>query len=100
MVKVANLKDIPTGGSKLIFLNDKPVALFNLEGKIIAWDNRCPHRGASLSDSIISKKTIKCKYHFWEFDIRTGCAVANNKVKVEVYNVTVKDKSVYLSTGK
>ena len=54
MKKIAKIDEIPRNGSKLVMINDKPIALFNLEGRIIAWDNRCPHRGASLADSHIS----------------------------------------------
>jgi Ferredoxin subunits of nitrite reductase and ring-hydroxylating dioxygenases len=55
MKKIAEINQIPPGRSKLVMVNDKPVALFNINGKIFAWDNRCPHRGASLSDGNISE---------------------------------------------
>ena len=50
MIKIAELDEVPVGNSKLVIIDDIPIALFNINGKIIAWDNRCPHRGASLSD--------------------------------------------------
>ena len=34
MKKIAELNDIPKGGSKLVMVDDAPVALFNLKGKI------------------------------------------------------------------
>ncbi|GIS47663.1 MAG: hypothetical protein Ct9H90mP20_3330 [Candidatus Neomarinimicrobiota bacterium] len=52
MKKLANINDVPNKGSKLVFLDETPIALFKINGKIHAWDNRCPHRGASLSDGI------------------------------------------------
>ena len=96
MKKIANLDDIPIGGSKLVMVGDTPIALFNINGRIIAWDNRCPHRGASLSDGIISNKTIQCKYHLWEFDISDSCSVANRKIKIKKFKVSVKNKDVFL----
>ena len=78
MKKIAELNEIPKGGSKLVMVDDVPVALFNLKGKIHAWDNRCPHLGASLADGNISESIIQCKFHLWEFDVETGCAVANS----------------------
>ena len=66
MKKLANINDVPNKGSKLVFLDETPIALFKINGKIHAWDNRCPHRGASLSDGYISDTTIQCKYHLWE----------------------------------
>ena len=53
MKKIAKIEDIPIGGTKLVFIKDTPIMLFNIKGKIQAWDNRCPHRGASLIDGNI-----------------------------------------------
>ena len=96
MKKIANLDEIPIGGSKLVMVDDIPIALFNINGRIIAWDNRCPHRGASLSDGIISEKTIQCKYHLWEFDISNSCSVANRKIKIKTFSVSVRNKDIFL----
>lgn len=96
MKKIANLDEIPIGGSKLVMVDDIPIALFNINGRIIAWDNRCPHRGASLSDGIISEKTIQCKYHLWEFDVSNSCSVANRKIKIKTFTVSVRNKDVFL----
>ena len=96
MKKIANLDDIPVGSSKLVMVDDIPIALFNINGRIIAWDNRCPHRGASLSDGIISEKTIQCKYHLWEFDVSNSCSVANRKIKIKTFTVSVRNKDVFL----
>ena len=96
MKKIANLDEIPIGGSKLVMVDDIPIALFNINGKIIAWDNRCPHRGASLSDGIISEKTIQCKYHLWEFNVSNSCSVSNRKIKIKTFTVSVRNKDVFL----
>ena len=96
MKKIAKLNDIPKGGSILVMVDDVPVALFNLKGKIHAWDNRCPHRGASLADGNISESIIQCKFHLWEFDVETGCAVANSDLRVKTFPVKVKNDEVYI----
>ena len=96
MKKIAELNEIPKGGSKLVMVDDVPVALFNLKGKIHAWDNRCPHRGASLADGNISESIIQCKFHLWEFDVKTGCAVANSDLRVKTFPVKVKNDEVFI----
>ena len=96
MKKIAELNEIPKGGSKLVMVDDVPVALFNLKGKIHAWDNRCPHRGASLADGNISESIIQCKFHLWEFDVETGCAVANSDLRVKTFPIKVKNDEVFV----
>ena len=96
MKKIAKVDDIPIGGTKLVFIKDTPIMLFNIKGKIQAWDNRCPHRGASLVDGNISEKIIQCKFHLWEFDVDTACAVANSVLKVKTFEVKIKEGSVFI----
>ena len=96
MKKIAELNEIPKGGSKLVMVDDVPVALFNLKGKIHAWDNRCPHRGASLADGNISESIIQCKFHLWKFDVETGCAVANSDLRVKTFPIKVKNDEVFI----
>ncbi len=96
MRKIAELKDIPDGGSKLVMVEDTPVALFNIKGEVHAWDNRCPHRGASLADGNISDSIIQCKFHLWEFDVETACAVANPELKVKTFSVTVEEGEIFI----
>ena len=98
---VAAASDIPLGGRKLAQVNGRAVVVFNLGGEFFALNNRCPHRGGSLCDGVAvglaqsrepgdyqySRKgeIIRCPWHSWEFDIRTGqswcdpagCARAN-----------------------
>ena len=96
MKKIAELNEIPKGGSKLVMVDDVPVALFNLKGKIHAWDNRCPHRGASLADGNISESIIQCKFHLWEFDVESACAIANPDLKVKTFAVFVENGEVFI----
>ena len=96
MEQVAKISDIPHCGSKLIMVDDQPIALFNLKGKILAWDNRCPHRGGSLADGNISEEVIQCKFHLWEFDTRTKCAIANPTIKVKSYPVQQRGDNIYI----
>ena len=66
----------------------RPIAVFNLKGEFFALLNRCPHQGGSLCEGAITGlvladqpgeyryervgEIIRCPWHGWEFDIRTG----------------------------
>ena len=96
MKKIAKLADIPEGGSKFIMVDDTPIALFKIKDEVHAWDNRCPHRGASLADGNITNSVIQCKYHLWEFDIKSACAVANSDLKVKTFTIVVENGDVFI----
>lgn len=48
-VEVAQLEQIAPGSSKLVYVGEKSIALFNVDGTIYAIDDSCLHQGSSLA---------------------------------------------------
>jgi nitrite reductase/ring-hydroxylating ferredoxin subunit len=48
------------------------IALFRNGDSIIAWEGRCPHRGASLGEGTVEEGVVFCPLHGWRFDLQTG----------------------------
>ena len=85
---VAAVEEIPPGGRKLVEVAGRRVVVFNLGGEFFALADRCPHQGGSLAAGCITGNVsssepgeyhytrrgemIRCPWHYWEFDIRTG----------------------------
>lgn len=85
---VAPVAEIPPGGRKVVEAAGKRIVVFNLDGEFFALLDRCPHQGGALSGGIACGLTlseapgvyrfsragefIRCPWHQWEFDIRTG----------------------------
>jgi 3-phenylpropionate/trans-cinnamate dioxygenase ferredoxin subunit len=104
---VATIDEIPPGRRKLVEAGGRAIVVYNLAGELYALNNRCPHRGGSLADGIqtclVESKEpgqyrasrrgemVKCPWHGWEFDIRTGqswCDPA--KLRIRQYPVSVR----------
>jgi nitrite reductase/ring-hydroxylating ferredoxin subunit len=104
---VAAAAEIPPGQRKLVEVDGRAIVVFNLGGDFFALTNRCPHRGGSLYHGIqtglVESKEpgsyaysrpgemVKCPWHGWEFDIRTGqswCDPA--RIRLRQYPVAVK----------
>ena len=49
-VKVAQANEIEPNQGKLVEVQGKKIALFNVDGKFYAIDNTCTHRGGPLSE--------------------------------------------------
>ena len=71
-VKVAKTNEIEPGQARLVDVQGKPVALFNIDGKFFALDNTCTHRGGPLAEGEISGHEVTCPWHSATFDVRTG----------------------------
>lgn len=76
-------KDLKLGSSTPLVVHGKPYVLWkNSTGQVSLLSNRCPHRGARLSDGKVHN-VITCPYHGWEFDTNGACVnipqMPNNK---------------------
>lgn len=104
---VAPLAEFPEGTRKLVDINGRQIVVFNIKGEFFALFNRCPHEGGPLFHGKLTGlvtanepgqydyqregEIIRCPWHSWEFDVRTGkswCDPA--RWKVRNYNVKVE----------
>ena len=71
-MKVAKTSELELGQGRLVEVNGKSIALFNIEGRFFAIDNTCTHRGGPLAEGKISGHVVTCPWHGATFDVRTG----------------------------
>ncbi|MYU26214.1 Rieske (2Fe-2S) protein [Streptomyces sp. SID8352] len=104
---VGRVDDIPVGGRKIVELAGRSIGVFNVDGEFFALLNQCPHKGAELastgtvfgvshadtpSDQIAyePRRSIRCPWHQWEYDIRTGVSFYDpENDRVRKYDVAV-----------
>jgi nitrite reductase/ring-hydroxylating ferredoxin subunit len=97
---VAPLAEVPPGSRKLVQVKGRDVALFNVKGELFAILDRCPHAGASRLTGLMSAtgpgqyehsrdgEILRCPWHGWEFDLRTGKSCAEpNKLWIKNFEV-------------
>ena len=89
-VKVAKTDEIALGQSKMLEVNGKKIAIFNVAGSFYAIDDTCSHRGGSLSQGMIEGEKVTCPWHGAVFAIRSGEVLGPPAPKgVARYNVRV-----------
>jgi len=71
-VPVATLDQLPSGRSRMVFVQGKVYALFNVGGEVYALDDACPHQGSSLGAGKFDGAIVTCRAHGMRFDVRTG----------------------------
>jgi NAD(P)H-dependent nitrite reductase small subunit len=73
-------------------LDDKHVAVYNVDGRFYATDNVCTHAFALLSDGLLEDCVIECPLHSARFDVRTGAVVASPaECALQCYPVRLND---------
>src|SRR5699024_3183550 len=73
---------------KVKLLHEDLVAFRDTEGNVGLVDEKCPHRGTSLSLGINSDCGLTCVYHGWKFDVSGDCV----DIPSEPTNSTLKEK--------
>ena len=73
--RVTPIESIPLREGRAIQLGGVELAIFNLGERVLAVENKCPHKGGPLADGIVSGMTVVCPLHAWRFDLETGLGV-------------------------
>jgi nitrite reductase/ring-hydroxylating ferredoxin subunit len=134
---VAHVDEIPPGSRKIVEVAGRSIGVFNVNGTFHALRNRCPHQGGPLCEGFLmsslgsrgpghydhrpGETLVRCPWHGWEFDLRTGQSwfdpertrVRSYRVSVESagerqpgpyvaerYSVTVEDSYVVVDLGR
>ena len=104
---VASVEDIPPGARKIVTVKGREIGIFRIGDDFYGLINRCPHQGAPLcTGEIVSRlvapmpgdyrltrpgEMIRCPWHCWEFDIRTGQSWCDpDSVQARMYRVSVE----------
>ena len=72
ILRIPDAVSLAVGSGKVVETDGKTIALFNVEGEILAIDNECPHRGGPLGEGALDGHVVTCPLHGAQFDVRTG----------------------------
>jgi len=109
---VASAADIPPSSRQVVKVAGHEIGIFNLDGAYYALLNHCPHRSGPLCQGrlrpLISAtevgevlygregEVLKCPWHQWEFDIRSGQALYDPRLHVRTYEVKQEGDDIVL----
>jgi NAD(P)H-dependent nitrite reductase small subunit len=97
-VNVAKTHELAPDQGKLVEINHKRIALFNVGGRYYAIDEMCPHRGGPLSEGDLEGTTVVCPWHDASFDLATGVVTRSPaETGVAVYAVRVEGEDIALA---
>lgn len=99
-VKAASASEIPAGEMKIVEIDGQEIAIANLNGEFVAFQNECTHRGGPLGEGILMGDVVECPFHAGQFNIRTGEVVsAPPSEPITTYPVLVEGDDVKVDKG-
>jgi uncharacterized membrane protein/nitrite reductase/ring-hydroxylating ferredoxin subunit len=82
---------------RLLRVNSKRIVIARTESGIVAFEDRCSHRGGSLADGALICGTVQCPWHGSQFDTTTGAVKAGpGSERIRIYPVSEKDGTFVL----
>ena len=70
------------------------VCLANVNGRLAALENICPHRGGPLGQGWLEGEAVVCPWHSWTFHLKTGVAEFPVKHRQTVFPLRVEGDEV------
>ncbi|WP_089174011.1 Rieske (2Fe-2S) protein [Bosea sp. AS-1] len=105
---IAPACDLSPGERLVAEVAGRKVVIFNLDGEFFGLFNRCPHQGGDLcrgrTTGLVEAgaepgeysytrrgEILRCPWHGWEFDIRTGKSRAEpGRIRAKTYGVEIR----------
>jgi naphthalene 1,2-dioxygenase system ferredoxin subunit len=97
-IDVAGAEEVPGGDVIGVAVAGRDIALYGIDGKVLATDNTCTHGQARLCDGFLEGHEIECPLHQGKFDVRSGkptCGPVTEDIKT--YPVRIEAGRVYLA---
>ncbi len=94
---ITPVENIPPREGRAVNAGSQEIAIFNIGGRYLTIENKCPHKGGPLCDGIVSGTSVVCPLHARRFDLETGMAVrATEPACVATYPTKVEGGVIYV----
>jgi nitrite reductase (NADH) small subunit len=95
---VGMIDDIPRQGARTIATPRGAIAVFRtLDDRVFALDDKCPHKGGSLSQGIVHGQSVTCPLHNWVINLSDGTAVEPDEGCVQAIPVRLEGRRILLA---
>jgi 3-phenylpropionate/trans-cinnamate dioxygenase ferredoxin subunit len=71
-IKIAEIGDVPLGAGRAFAIEGYSIAVFNVDGKLYAIDDSCPHQGSSLAMGRLEGYVVTCRSHGMKVNVSAG----------------------------
>ncbi len=109
---VGHKQELIQAGRKIVKVGKHEIGVFYVDGDFYAWLNYCPHFAAPVCEGEIcgtrlpsrvyeyrfglDGQILRCPWHGWEFDLKTGKHLADENTKLKQVPVEVENEDVFV----
>jgi 3-phenylpropionate/trans-cinnamate dioxygenase ferredoxin subunit len=112
---VGTAADFPPGTHRVVEVDGREVGIFNIAGRLYGLANRCAHQGGPLcaakrtTGTLVAEppgylprwalegEIVACPWHGMEYHVPTGRALADPRISIRRYDVTLDGDAVVVT---
>ena len=98
-VAIGKAEDFAEGQVEALTVGEKQAAVVRVEGQLYALDGRCPHQGGPLGEGNLCEGALRCPWHGYDFDLKTGKG-RGNEHSVEALKIREEGGQVEIALPK
>ena len=96
-VTVARSDEVPPGTVIPVRAGETEIALAHCDGAFHAVQGHCLHLQGPLGEGRLDGCVLTCPWHGWQYDVRTGENEFDLAIKLQAYEVRVRDGEVQVA---
>jgi toluene monooxygenase system ferredoxin subunit len=89
LVEVCGVDDIWEGEMQGFNVRDAAILLVKLDGRLRAYQGRCPHQGVPLAEGDLDGAILTCRAHHWQFNAMSGEGINPRKVHLQCFSTEI-----------
>jgi toluene monooxygenase system ferredoxin subunit len=94
--RVASTDDLWSGEMMGLEVDGTRILLVNIDSRIYAHLDACPHQNSRLSEGTLTGTTLRCARHQWEFDACSGSGVNPQSARLTSLPVRLEGEDIFV----
>ncbi|MFT5207513.1 MAG: nitrite reductase (NADH) small subunit [Candidatus Omnitrophota bacterium] len=95
---IGQKNSIEIGKAKVVDHQGYKVAVFRAkEDEFYAIDDVCPHQAGPLSEGYLDGYNVRCPWHAWDFDVRTGACDTVDAMRIKTFKIKLDGDQIFLN---
>lgn len=95
--RVGSLATLQAGEHIGATIDGQTVAVFLVDGDVIATQGTCPHASGPLHEGEVDGRNLTCPWHGWSFDLDSGVCDDDPCLQLARYPVKVQGDDVLVA---
>jgi nitrite reductase/ring-hydroxylating ferredoxin subunit len=96
-VTVARADEMAPGTARCVKAGEVELALVRVGDNFFATTGACLHLKGPLGEGRVEDHLLRCPWHGWTYDVRTGLNDFDHAIGLETYEVRVEDGDVQVA---